>query len=108
MGIPEDKMPCLNLTYRCKDPNTGSQMTLEGVNESAFDAAVLCSAAQDKLKQARKSARVSDGAAASPGRSSRSSHRRRLEDGGSGEDADPVQGQGQGWGGVGVGGDGQQ
>ena len=44
-GIPEHKMRCLNLTYRCKDPNTGSQMTLQGVNESAFDAAVLCSAA---------------------------------------------------------------
>ena len=42
--IPEDKMNCLNLTYRCKDPNTGTQMTLEGVNNSAFDAAVLCSA----------------------------------------------------------------
>ena len=47
----EDKMNCLNLTYRCKDPNTGTQMTLEGVNNSAFDAAVLCSAVQDKLKQ---------------------------------------------------------
>lgn len=53
-GIPEEKMQCLNLTYRCKDPNTGSQMTLQGVNESAFDAAVLCSAAQDKIKQRRK------------------------------------------------------
>jgi hypothetical protein len=48
-GIPQEKMSSLNLTYRCKDPNTGSQMTLEGVNESAFDAAVLCSAAQDKV-----------------------------------------------------------
>ena len=56
-GIPEDKMRCLNLTYRCKDPNTGSQMTLQGVNESAFDAAVLCSAAQDKIKQRRRASR---------------------------------------------------
>ena len=56
--IPEDKMNCLNLTYRCKDPNTGTQMTLEGVNNSAFDAAVLCSAVQDKIKQ-RKSAKHS-------------------------------------------------
>ena len=53
--IPEDKMNCLNLTYRCKDPNTGTQMTLEGVNNSAFDAAVLCSAVQDKLKQRKSS-----------------------------------------------------
>ena len=52
--IPEDKMNCLNLTYRCKDPNTGTQMTLEGVSNSAFDAAVLCSAVQDKLKQRRR------------------------------------------------------
>ena len=51
-------MNCLNLTYRCKDPNTGTQMTLEGVNNSAFDAAVLCSAVQDKIKQ-RKSAKHS-------------------------------------------------
>ena len=56
-GIPEHKMRCLNLTYRCKDPNTGSQMTLQGVNESAFDAAVLCSAAQDKIKQRRRASR---------------------------------------------------
>ena len=56
-GIPEEKMRCLNLTYRCKDPNTGSQMTLQGVNESAFDAAVLCSAAQDKIKQRRRASR---------------------------------------------------
>ena len=56
-GIPEEKMRCLNLTYRCKDPNTGSQMTLQGVNESAFDAAVLCSAAQDKIKQRRRAPR---------------------------------------------------
>jgi hypothetical protein len=28
-GIPQDKMPSLNLTYRCKDPNNGSPMTLE-------------------------------------------------------------------------------
>ena len=43
--IPEDKMNCLNLTYRCKDPNTGTQMTLEGVNSSALTppcCAVLC------------------------------------------------------------------
>lgn len=56
-GIPEDKMSSLNLTYRCKDPNTGSQMTLEGVNKSAFDAAVLCSAVQDKIKQEKKQRR---------------------------------------------------
>ena len=53
-GIPEEKMKSLNLTYRCKDPNNGMPMTLEGLNESAFDAAVLCSAVQDKIKhQAR-------------------------------------------------------
>ena len=56
-GIPEEKMRCLNLTYRCKDPNNGSQMTLQGVNESAFDAAVLCSAAQDKIKQRKRASR---------------------------------------------------
>lgn len=50
-GIPAEKMASLNLTYRCKDPSTGSQITLEGVNESAFDAAVLCSAAQDQRKR---------------------------------------------------------
>tara|TARA_B110000977_G_scaffold186824_1_gene253246 strand:+ start:4222 stop:4950 length:729 start_codon:yes stop_codon:yes gene_type:complete len=60
-GIPAEKMQCLNLTYRCKDPNTGSQMTLQGVNESTFDAAVLCSAAQDKIKQRRLSKSKSDG-----------------------------------------------
>jgi hypothetical protein len=49
-GIPEDKMKSLNLTYRCKDPSNGTPMTLEGLNESAFDAAVLCSAVQDKMK----------------------------------------------------------
>lgn len=49
-AIPEEKMASLNLTYRCKDPRSGSPMTLEGVNESAFDAAVLCSAVQDKMK----------------------------------------------------------
>jgi hypothetical protein len=53
-GIPEEKMKSLNLTYRCKDPSNGTPMTLEGLNESAFDAAVLCSAVQDKMKhQAR-------------------------------------------------------
>ena len=57
-GIPEEKMASLNLTYRCKDPNTGSQMTLEGVNESAFDAAVLCSAAQDKKKHEKRQRRL--------------------------------------------------
>jgi len=50
-GIPEEKMKSLNLTYRCKDPSNGMPMTLEGLNESAFDAAVLCSAVQDKMKQ---------------------------------------------------------
>ena len=59
-GIPEEKMANLNLTYRCKDPNTGSQMTLEGVNESAFDAAVLCSAAQDKIKQQKRQEQQSE------------------------------------------------
>jgi hypothetical protein len=49
-GIPEDKMKSLNLTYRCKDPSNGTPMTLEGLNSSAFDAAVLCSAVQDKMK----------------------------------------------------------
>ena len=49
-AIPEEKMSSLNLTYRCKDPRIGTPMTLEGVNESAFDAAVLCSAVQDKIK----------------------------------------------------------
>ena len=44
-------MKSLNLTYRCKDPSNGMPMTLEGLNESAFDAAVLCSAVQDKMKQ---------------------------------------------------------
>lgn len=68
-GIPAEKMSSLNLTYRCKDPNTGSQMTLEGVNESAFDAAVLCSAAQDKLKQQQRLARRSDGGGTGTGRS---------------------------------------
>jgi hypothetical protein len=78
-GIPEEKMPCLNLTYRCKDPNTGSQMTLEGVNESAFDAAVLCSAAQDRMKQRRRSADLERRATASASAGERSPHKRNRE-----------------------------
>ena len=76
-GIPEDKMRCLNLTYRCKDPNTGSQMTLQGVNESAFDAAVLCSAAQDKIKQRKRASRDGGrrGAAEKPGAASNEASR---------------------------------
>ena len=78
-GIPEEKMQCLNLTYRCKDPNTGSQMTLEGVNESAFDAAVLCSAAQDRMKQRRRSADLERRATASASAGERSPHKRNRE-----------------------------
>ena len=72
-------MQCLNLTYRCKDPNTGSQMTLEGVNESAFDAAVLCSAAQDRMKQRRRSADLERRATASASAGERSPHKRNRE-----------------------------
>jgi hypothetical protein len=84
-GIPEEKMKSLNLTYRCKDPNNGMPMTLEGLNESAFDAAVLCSAVQDKIKhQARvesstKSSRTNEITSRSSRR--RSGGRNSFEDG---------------------------
>ncbi len=79
-GIPEDKMGQLNLTYRCKDPSTGSQMTLEGVNESAFDAAVLCSAAQDK----KRASSGGKGSTRSSVGSTSSAHKRSLDGGGGG------------------------
>lgn len=75
-GIPEEKMKSLNLTYRCKDPNNGMPMTLEGLNESAFDAAVLCSAVQDKLKHEARSPSGRTSASSSSEITSRSSRRR--------------------------------
>jgi hypothetical protein len=84
-GIPEEKMKSLNLTYRCKDPSNGLPMTLEGLNESAFDAAVLCSAVQDRMKhQARaesgaKSPRTSEITSRNKGR--RSNDTKTFEDG---------------------------
>ena len=75
-GIPEEKMKSLNLTYRCKDPSNGMPMTLEGLNESAFDAAVLCSAVQDKMKHDARASHPRSPGSSSSEITSRSSRRR--------------------------------